>query len=283
MLFVASASGIAWASHEITSSDEPAGEPREAALFVTATDGPAVTVPTVVPLPSPSPAPSPAGDAAELAYDPRVDSVAALLAGMPLSAYARQLVATADAYGIDWRYLPVIAILESSGGAAACGGNAWGYARCQVRFASFEQGMQTVAATLASRTYAGWDPATTFCIWVSGDGCTGAYAIGYARDAAMLYARLGGTMAVPAMPPESIDLPPYTPEAAGAVDLPPGNTTPSATPGSATPSTTPTPGTTATPAATEPASAEPPVAGTPTIAAPLEPQTPPAAGATPDE
>lgn len=252
-------------------------------------DGPfGPATPTVVP----SPSPSPPADENELAYDPRVDSVAALLAGMPLSGYALQLVQTADAYGIDWRLMPVIAILESSGGAAACGGNAWGYARCQVRFASFDEGMHAVAATLASRTYAGYDAATKFCIWVSGDGCQGAYAIGYARDAAVLYARLGGSMAVPAMPPESIDLPPYAPETVAGAELPPGGSvtpTPAITPGSATPGTTVTPDETPSEAATptpSPAPATPSSAPETEITPapiPSEPDVTPALSATPEE
>lgn len=242
--------------------------------------------------PTIAPSPTPVADENELAYDPRVDSVAALLAGMPLAGHALQLVQTADAYGIDWRLMPVISILESTGGAAACGGNAWGYARCQVRFAGFDEGMQAVAATLASRTYAGYDTATKFCIWVSGGGGQGAYAVGYARDAAVLYARLGGSMAVPAMPPESIELPPYAPETVAGAELPDGSVTatPAITPGSVTPTPTAspdgTPGepstTTATPTTPETPSSTPQPEPTPLPASPEADMTP-ALSATPGE
>jgi hypothetical protein len=68
------------------------------------------------------------------AIDPRIVAVEDILQGRPLAPHAASMVAAADQHGIDWRLLPVISVLESQGGLTACGGNAWGYARCQVHF-----------------------------------------------------------------------------------------------------------------------------------------------------
>jgi hypothetical protein len=156
------------------------------------------------------------------AVDERVTAVQALLRGTPLEAHAGRMVAAADQYGIDWRLMPVIAVLESGGGVAACGGNAWGFARCQVRFSSFEDGIPVVASTLAS--YGPYQPATLLCIWVSGDGCQTRHAVAYTHRAAYLYAQLGGSLAVQALPGEAQvalpELPASGPEAAGVVETP---------------------------------------------------------------
>lgn len=132
------------------------------------------------------------------APDSRIVAVAGLLRGMPLEAHAAAMVLAADQHGIDWRLLPVIAILESQGGLTACGGNAWGYANCRVRFSSFEEGIQSVAATLSG--YGGVAPAISLCIWVSGGGCNTTHAVNYVYRAAGLYARLGGRLALPSYP-----------------------------------------------------------------------------------
>lgn len=87
---------------------------------------------------------------------------------LPLAAIADVMVREADRVGIDWRLIPVIGLLESSGGKYACGGNAWGYASCQVRFDSFEEGASVVADTLAEPLYTDVGLERVFCIWVSG-------------------------------------------------------------------------------------------------------------------
>lgn len=213
------------------------------------------------------------------ADDRRVGAVQALLAGRPLAPLAAYLVAVSDSYGIDWRLLPVISILESSGGSAACGGNAWGYAACRVRFGSFEEGGNVVARTLASPTYAPHDIATKLCIWVSGHGCTDAWSIGYAQRAAGLFERLGGYISVPAMPSVS-EIPPYEGDDNVAAEQPPPET--------ATPLPTLTPVTpTAEPSAEPSPTATETVPATPTqsTATPTEPSATatPAATATPEE
>ncbi|MGH2609321.1 MAG: hypothetical protein ACRDHF_09565, partial [Tepidiformaceae bacterium] len=119
--------------------------------------------------------------------DERVLAVEALLEGRPLAPHAAAMVAAADQHGIDWRLLPVISILESQAGLTACGGNAWGFAKCQVHFSSFEEGIPITAATLSS--YGPYDSATLLCIWVSGTGCHTRHAIEYTHRAADLYAQ----------------------------------------------------------------------------------------------
>ncbi len=185
-----------------------------------------------------SPAPASAVD--PLRSDERVLAVSALLTGTPLEPHAAAMVAASDEHGIDWRLLPVIAILESQAGVTACGGNAWGFAKCAVQFASFEEGIPIVAGTLAS--YGPHDSATLLCIWVSGDGCESRHAIAYTHRASYLYSSLGGTLAVRALPAE--DLPPLPDAVTGAVPAAPETTpapSPSPTPDNPDPSPTPEP------------------------------------------
>jgi hypothetical protein len=184
--------------------------------------------------------------------DERVAVVEHLLAGRPLAPHAAAMVAAADQHHIDWRLLPVISILESQAGLTACGGNAWGFAKCQVRFASFEEGIPIVAATLAS--YGPHDSATLLCIWVSGRGCHTRHAISYSHRAAYLYRQIGASLPVRPLPAEvaAPPLPPVQPDPVSATAPEPASPTPTATPSSpeppsAEPSPEPTPSATATP------------------------------------
>jgi hypothetical protein len=170
--------------------------------------------------------------------DERTLAITALLRGSPLELHAAAMVAAADHHGIDWRLLPVISILESGGGLAACGGNAWGYARCDVRFASFDEGIVVVAATLSS--YGPYDSATLLCIWVSGSGCHSRHAIAYTHRAASLYHSLGGALAVRALPAEHpFALPPL--DAGPAVAAAPASPVPPAPSATAELSPSPSP------------------------------------------
>lgn len=94
----------------------------------------------------------------------------ALLSGTVLESYEPMMRQTAQRYGLPEFIIPLITRLESSGGAAACGFNAWGYDSCHSGFSSWEEGIETVGATLASY---GGDWQTDLCIWVSGHGCYG--------------------------------------------------------------------------------------------------------------
>lgn len=72
------------------------------------------------------------------------------LAGSPLLPYAQLLVDTADKYGLDFRLIPAIAIVESGAGRAMIEGsyNAWGFENGMTKFASWEDAIEKVAKTL---------------------------------------------------------------------------------------------------------------------------------------
>ena len=127
----------------------------------------------------------------------RAAAIEALFAGRgaPLAAYAGEMVDAADRWGIDWRLLPTIAILESGGGLHPCRDdpeNAYGYASCDgVDFASPADAIETVAATLAGGPYAGLDALTRLCVWVGGTRCTTEHELAYRGRGAGLFALLG--------------------------------------------------------------------------------------------
>jgi len=68
----------------------------------------------------------------------------------PLTPYAQFLVQTADRYRLDFRLIPAIAMVESTGGKVLPVGshNAWGFANGAMRFGSWEQAIEEVAQTL---------------------------------------------------------------------------------------------------------------------------------------
>jgi len=155
------------------------------------TPTPAPPTPPRPPAPTPTPDEPTAIAAASTPEPPdRIAGVVRVLAGTPLESYAAAMVAAADAAGIDWRLLPAIAVLESSGGRNACGGNAWGYASCRVTFGSFDEGIRIVAATLAAPPYAGFDVQSRLCVWVAGTLCSSAHAVEYRDQALGLFARM---------------------------------------------------------------------------------------------
>ena len=148
------------------------------------------------PLPSNSPE---IPESSVVKQDLRGAAIAALFAarGAPLAAYAGEMVAAAVRWGIDWRMLPTIAILESGGGLHPCRDdpeNAYGYASCEgVDFASPADAIETVAATLAGGPYAGLDALTRLCVWVAGDStCGSEHARTYRDRGAGLFALLDG-------------------------------------------------------------------------------------------
>lgn len=73
---------------------------------------------------------------------------------LPMSGYGAAMVAAADSYGLDWRLLPALAKLETTGGKHLCQNpkgknNPFGYGSCAIGFESFEQSFYTVAKTLS--------------------------------------------------------------------------------------------------------------------------------------
>lgn len=68
----------------------------------------------------------------------------------PLVSYAPIFVKQADKYNVDWRLLPAISGVESSFGKRLIPGsyNAYGWGRGHVRFADWENGIETVNRSL---------------------------------------------------------------------------------------------------------------------------------------
>lgn len=98
------------------------------------------------------------------------------------------MVAAADRHDIDWRLLPVIAILESGAGRHACGYNPFGYASCRVTFSSWEEAIEVSARTLASY---GGDNSWRLCVWVAGPtGCRQGGGAGYTQNGLRLMEQL---------------------------------------------------------------------------------------------
>ncbi len=70
---------------------------------------------------------------------------------MPLAGYGMKFVAEADEHGIDWRLLPAISVMESTGGIHSCGqsNNPFGWGSCKnVSFENFEEAIAIVSEHL---------------------------------------------------------------------------------------------------------------------------------------
>jgi hypothetical protein len=78
--------------------------------------------------------------------------------GCPALAVADVFLSVADAYDLDWRLLPSISYVESTGGKQARNNNLFGWDSGRAEFASLAAGVQQVASSLArSRLYRGKD------------------------------------------------------------------------------------------------------------------------------
>jgi hypothetical protein len=76
----------------------------------------------------------------------------------PLRDSAKDFLIAADQNELDWRLLPSISIIESSGGKDYRNNNVFGWASCKERFTSVRAGIHYVAAQLGqSRRYKGKD------------------------------------------------------------------------------------------------------------------------------
>ena len=76
----------------------------------------------------------------------------------PVEAYSGVFVREADTYGLDWRLLPSLSIVESSGGKHARGNNVFGWANGKTRFDSISEAIHQVATALAlGKPYRGKD------------------------------------------------------------------------------------------------------------------------------
>lgn len=71
----------------------------------------------------------------------------------PMEKYAADLVAAADQNQLDWRLLPSLALVESSGGKVYRNNNVFGWDSCKRRFPTVQAGIHVVAERLANSPY----------------------------------------------------------------------------------------------------------------------------------
>lgn len=76
----------------------------------------------------------------------------------PISHLAEDFLAVADRHGLDWRLLPSIAIVESSGGKYHANNNIFGWGNGATRFASIHRSIDSIASQIAQmKSYKGKD------------------------------------------------------------------------------------------------------------------------------
>ena len=86
------------------------------------------------------------------ARDPRLERLRDFFAkrDCPLQEAAEEFLIAADRNELDWRLLPSISMIESSGGKDYTNNNVFGWDSCQERFSSVHAGIHFVAARLAN-------------------------------------------------------------------------------------------------------------------------------------
>jgi len=90
--------------------------------------------------------------------DPRLDKLTIFFEryDCPIKKLAPEFIAAADANDLDWRLLPSIAFIESSGGKAYRNNNIFGWGSGNIVFRSIREGVHAVAAKLGrSELYRG--------------------------------------------------------------------------------------------------------------------------------
>lgn len=97
----------------------------------------------------PGPRPEPAGPDPR---DPRLYCVRQffLAKDCPAHVYASDFIAAADDNSLDWRLLPSISFVESTGGKVARNNNMFGWDNCDQWFATSREGIYHVAGRLAN-------------------------------------------------------------------------------------------------------------------------------------
>jgi len=76
----------------------------------------------------------------------------------PAETYAGVFVTEADYYGLDWRLLPSLSIVESGGGKHAPNNNLFGWANGKMAFGSMSEAIHHVASNLSlGKAYRGKD------------------------------------------------------------------------------------------------------------------------------
>ena len=92
------------------------------------------------------------------AKDPRLTRLRKFFGdnGCPVKDLSVDFLVAADRNGLDWRLLPSISFIESTGGKAYQNNNVFGWANGDIRFPSIKDGIHSVAEELAnSRFYKG--------------------------------------------------------------------------------------------------------------------------------
>ncbi len=86
-------------------------------------------------------------------YDKRPFVVSNFLKKTALEPYSSYIVEVSDKYGLDYRFVPAIAMKESGGGNKIPNEsfNAWGFENGRTRFGSWEEAIDRVAKTLKER------------------------------------------------------------------------------------------------------------------------------------
>ena len=84
--------------------------------------------------------------------DPRLQRLQEFFAQRecPLQEVAADFLTAADRNDLDWRLLPSISIIESSGGKDSRKNNVFGWDSCRAGFTSVQEGIHFVAAQLAT-------------------------------------------------------------------------------------------------------------------------------------
>ena len=67
----------------------------------------------------------------------------------PDQEYTELLIAEADTYGLDWRLLPSLSLVETGGGRTAKGNNLFGWANGKMSFNTIGEAIHTVAQALS--------------------------------------------------------------------------------------------------------------------------------------
>jgi hypothetical protein len=72
---------------------------------------------------------------------------------MPLAGYGKKMVEEAEKNDLDWRLIPAISVIETTGGRHICknpkaGFNPFGWGSCKLGFKSFDQAIEVVSRNL---------------------------------------------------------------------------------------------------------------------------------------
>lgn len=101
-------------------------------------------------LPSSTHIASPAPPQSLLENDPRLGRLRDFLEGTPVQDHAEDFILAADRNDLDWRLLPSISMIESSGGKNCRNNNIFGWDCGREAFPSVRTGIQYVANRLAN-------------------------------------------------------------------------------------------------------------------------------------